>query len=423
MRRAWAVGLSAAVLALAASTAARADQSSAPWATADASSAPLGATVHVQGGGWGPAQGDTVDVVLCGNAALDGSSDCAVDNVAEGAVGADGQFVAGLRLLAPPYPCPCVLRVSTPNIEAVIAIPISVVGFATAAPTKQVHISRAVVVDQVQLEGQGPWLAWFGGGPTRTLVYRVTNSGDVVLHSPAVSLTWGKGTSPSGLLAAPDVGDLAPGQSKTFRVRLALPGFSIGTYHAVVQVDPLGTIGRAQASTLSLPYGLISLALVGLGFLVRRWRQRRRQLRQFLRAAGGAGWYLDPLGGDELRLWSGVAWTERVRPILPSDHPVRLEPEGASAEPNIFQPDAADFTVAVAAEAEQGSPAPVLVEPAVFEPDGFAPERVGAGTVSPSEAEPGWYADPLAEDRLRLWTGSAWTDDTQTRETAGAGAD
>lgn len=78
-----------------------------------------------------------------------------------------------------------------------------------------------------------------------------------------------------------------------------------------------------------------------------------------------AGWYPDPAGGEGLRWWTGVAWTEDVRPS-----------PWASATPTVPAPAVPVVTSA-----------PPSATPAwVLEPD--ATPGLGAGAGDPTQVEP-----------------------------------
>jgi hypothetical protein len=298
-----------------------------PSAAAGSTVVSVGHPIRVQGSGWGSDTSQVVSVVLCGNAALDGAADCDLAATAEGGLRADGTFSTLFTVPPPPMACPCVLRVFSPASPADVKIPVTVIGAETAPPQQRVFTRRAVRIDGVHLEGRGPWPAWFGAPARRTLVYRVTNTGDVVLHDPPVDAVWGRGARPDGFVAVPAVGDLAVGATRTFRVPIRFSALSFGTYRAVIRVDPFGTVGTGQATTGLTPWGLIAAAVgIPLSALIRMGaaRRTRRAIRPIplvgglspaLICAPAAGWYADPLSDAGLRLWDGQAWTGETRTV------------------------------------------------------------------------------------------------------------
>lgn len=335
--------------------------------TVEVTTATQGQWVQVKGTGWGNV-GQVVEVVLCGNAALDGSPDCDLASTAEAAVRDGGNFVTAVQVHLPPAPCPCVVRVTGRDTSSDIVVPLTVLGAPTAPPRSHVVQRRAVTLSGVHMAGRGSWTEWFGARPRRVLVFSVTNSGDVPLHDPTVEVSWGRGRHPSGYASPPEVGDLKVHETKTFRVDIPMNELSIGSYDAVVNVDPLGPVVSSRAATVITPVGLAAPPILGclavVGTTARRRRRGPRHAPSLpvpqtappapTASAPEPGWYPDPTGVAELRLWDGVAW--------------------------------ADETL--------GSP---VEEPAA----------VATGP------EPGWYADPLQPQLLRLWDGSTWTDETR----------
>lgn len=248
-----------------------------PTAAVSAGTARIGQLVRVSGAGWG-APGDVVNAVLCGNAALDGDADCDLSNTAQGAIRTDGRFDAAITLSAPPDPCPCVVRFNRHLGDVVVTVPITIYGFATAPPVAHPVPSRAVRVSGIDVAGGGPWTSWFGAPARRTVTFTVTNTGAVTLDDPPVDIAWGRGADPTGFIAPPSVGALAPGEAKTISVRIPFGSLAVGTYTVTVKVDAIGAIGAAHASTSVIPWGWILLAgaALQLGLLKVRNRVRRR---------------------------------------------------------------------------------------------------------------------------------------------------
>ena len=345
--------LLAAGIALATPGSAQAATPPTPQVVADVNVVNLGGTVHLSGVGWDLGAGDVVRVVVCGNNELDGSLDCDNANTVDIAIQSDGVFGGPFTIFeAPPSPCPCLIKVSTPRMAGGVHVPVTIVGVATAPPHARFKSAPPIRVDNVHIRGWGPWPAWFGGSPRRTLVYRVTNTRSYALHNTPVDIELGSGGDPTDFVQAPDLGTLEAGQSRTYTARLSLPPLAMGRYRAVVRVDPTGQAGTGRAATSAEPWGLFLIGLAGAGALgiaaIRKLGVRWSSRRQRLRDSAGPGWYRDPVGSG-LRLWDGQGWTGLVM---------------ASTERAEIQPP-----------------------------------------------EPGWYDDPLIDGQLRLWDGTKWCDD------------
>ena len=248
-----------------------------PWAIGDEASVALGQGLHLRGGGWDWRNG-TLEIQLCGNLALDGSNDCDVTNTDEPAVRSDGTFDTAVTVSAPPVLCPCVVRIGYRLAPDMVKIPIDIRGVGIRDPQAPAPLRRAVTVTGVRLTGGGPWTSWFGGAPWRTLTYSVSNTGDVALHHPATDIAIGKGSPPQGFVEAPDIGDLAVHQTKTMRVRVSFGALAVGSYGAVVRVDPVGEVGSGGAHGRFIPWGLVVVAVLvlQLGVIVIRKRIRAR---------------------------------------------------------------------------------------------------------------------------------------------------
>jgi hypothetical protein len=324
-----------------------------PTASTSTKVARLGDLIHIAGAGWQADSGNVAFVTLCGNAALDGEVDCAVDDTQDATIYADGTWHTVYTLDAPPYPCPCVLRINNDALSTIVEIPITVLEFPSAPPYPRVHeVSRSVAVARVHMSGIGPLVAWFGGSPHRTLTFRVTNTGQVDLHDLVPQVVAGRGAHPTGFIAAPKIGDLAVGQSKTFSVPVAFPALSVGWFHALVTVDPSGSIGSAGTRTFAVPWAPILIAQI-LCAMAAYLLWRRPSLEE---PALEAGWYPDPLGQDDLRFWEGAEWTDQTRSLY------------------------------------------------FHEPEPEPPP------------EPGWYLDPMDAGSLRLWDGAQWVDEAHPRD-------
>ncbi|MEY2423528.1 MAG: hypothetical protein QOI95_3595 [Acidimicrobiaceae bacterium] len=269
----------------------------APTAVAEQTSVAEGTFVRVSGTGWTAARTGLVFVQVCGNAGINQSADCDLAGAASGGVRDGGIFYTGITVHVPPKPCPCVLRVYTVEGVDPVLIPIEIDGVPTQAPSSAVGVLRRVSVSGVHVESADAWPTWFGAAPHRRLAFSVTNTGDTLLRSPAVTLAFGRGSSPDGFVASPNLGDIAPGQTVVNRVDLPMDVLSVGTYRVTVKVDPIGAeAATGSAQTTVIPWGLIALALLLAQLVLLRIRNRyRRRLARLLERA-------DALDESELEL-------------------------------------------------------------------------------------------------------------------------
>ena len=138
-------------------------------------------------------------------------------------------------------------------------------------------MNRSVAVTEVSIESGDPWTTLLGA-PPRQVVFSVTNTGDVLLHDPPVSLAWGRGESPDGLMRAPALGDLVPGQTVVSRVDVPMGVLSFGDYRVTIRVAPLGgDPATASAETSTHPWLLLGAGLVLAQLVLLRVRNRYRR--------------------------------------------------------------------------------------------------------------------------------------------------
>jgi hypothetical protein len=250
-----------------------------PSVRVDRTGTAAGETLGVVGEGW--PEGAVVLIELCGRAALGGSVDCDVANGRLVIAGADGKLFAPLEVGLPPQPCPCVVRAVDQSTSVLATTPIAVQGLPTVPldSTEQSPLPiRVIEVTDVGLERTAPVASWFGGRARWTLTFTLRNVGTVDLREPALSIAVGKQTDPSGLVDAPDVGTLAPGEERTFTVPVRTEPFAFGGYTVKIEAHGFAEPVVARAHAATYPWGLLVIALLALqvALVVARNRVRRR---------------------------------------------------------------------------------------------------------------------------------------------------
>lgn len=267
-----------AALSVAPVAAAAAQDDGAPTVTIDRTGAKAGETLVVQGSGWSGTE--LVYLELCGNGGRNGSSSCDQGHATLTGLGPEGTFSARLTVAKPPVPCPCVVKATSQTTQAWASADLAVqdvpvVPLEDQPTTAQVQRSVAITA---RFTGQGPWTSWFGQAAQRTLVLTVTNTGAVAVHDPPLTITAGKGADPKGVVPAPELGTIEPGESITVEVPLRFSPLSFGQQSARASIagfaEPVGTL----AATSTYPWALIALAavLTQLGLLRLRNKVRRR---------------------------------------------------------------------------------------------------------------------------------------------------
>lgn len=262
-------------------------------ATATPDSGKPGAQVRVDGANWAP--NAHLQIVTCGALGIGGSASC--DQAATYTPIADknGVFQAYVALGKPPVPCPCVLHVSDATSTDAVDIPVVVVGQPTAPPPQpDVSAAQPLTVVSAQLTGWGPWTAFFGAGPQRTMVITVHNSTSRTITSARLSLATGTADSPGRALALTTVGPITAGTASTFQVPVTLPGGVGGSYTVTGTLDGAATF---SATTSSYAWGFYVLDVLLLLVLILAIVARRRRLREDVARASVNGG--KPVSGPE----------------------------------------------------------------------------------------------------------------------------
>lgn len=261
MRR---VVLVAAVLLAALATAAPAGAQEPVLDVADGVHQP-GDEVLVSGHGW-PAE-RIVSLQTCGNGGLGGSVHCDQASTRTASSDRSGSFGARVVIGQPPSPCPCTIRAFLVDGPAVDA-PVEVAGLPQEPPVPPgaTVLDGGLVVD-ARLEDDSSWPAWFGAAPRRTLVLELENRSDQPITWMPIDVSWGRPTNPTGVVEAPGIDALGPGESATVEVPIDLPAMAVGTY--VVRGEVVGHPDTDfRIRTQSVPWGLVIVAGAVLAQLV-----------------------------------------------------------------------------------------------------------------------------------------------------------
>lgn len=248
-----------------------------------------GQSVTVSGAGFP----DLIDVLaqVCGNDALDASADCALSSSQEISTTSDGQFQLGLVVRIPPVPCPCVVLITSEHLDTTPSVPIDILGAPTAPLSSSAvpSVQEPLQVTAVGLSGWGPWTAWFGSEPKRTLELRVHNPNSATYEDPPLVVRQGRPGQPGEVVSTQDVGSFAPGATRTLRVAVTLSPLSFGTQEVHGSLGFTGYSTSFSDKTVIVPWGLIAAALVVAQLILLGFRNRvRRRLRREAEAAAAA---------------------------------------------------------------------------------------------------------------------------------------
>jgi hypothetical protein len=269
---------------------ARADE---PTIRASATAAGPGTIVLVTLSGWL----SPVVVAVCGNDALRGAVDCDQTGSVGVAASQRAPETRQLTVTAPPAPCPCVLRASGPGEQLVRTIPFEVVGVSRAPLTRPPGSEGPALRVTARLASRS---LSFGdrarsalGGPTRrVLELTVTNTGSTPLTDVSITAAVGRDSQSGDPLQPPNLDPLPPGQTRRLDlpVRLSTPSF--GRYVVFGTAYGGGVPVSFAASTRTMPWALVVIALLLVADVVAVATLRLR------RRSRDRGTYMAPLSRD-----------------------------------------------------------------------------------------------------------------------------
>lgn len=251
-----------------------------PRLTSSLTSADFGDQIAVRGEGWTP--NTVINVMICGNDALNGTSDCDIVNGRVIGVSNRGTFGVSLAVGQPPVPCPCVVRAESQTAPELFTFALTINGAPELSADEQFQVpvpDRQLAISNARIDGNGPWYSYFGAPAKRKVVFTVDNIGEVTVRNAAISLSIGKGPNPKGFVAAPDLGEIKPGESRTFAVDVELPVMAVGTYGVQGNIPGFADPVRFRTETSQVPWALTALPLLILGqvaLLTMRNRLRRK---------------------------------------------------------------------------------------------------------------------------------------------------
>jgi hypothetical protein len=220
-------------------------------------------TFEVEGTGW---PGNTVvQLELCGNRALNGSSDCITSTAQTVAANFQGWFLGRVSTSAPPMPCPCVVRALGQSGSLIATTPVRVAGVPEvdldAAVIEERSIRRIGIV-RARLEGGGSMTEWLGGSPERQLVLKLVNSGNVRVDDAVITMTMGSGSNPTGFLAPVAIEPLEVGETTTVEVDIEFDALTFGDRTVIGEVAGTSEPTGFRLTTTSYPWLLILIVAI-----------------------------------------------------------------------------------------------------------------------------------------------------------------
>jgi len=269
------------VMVLVAVSPAHAQTGNTPSLSSTSRSVEFGDQIAIRGEDWSP--NSIINISVCGNDANNGTSDCDIVNGRVVGVSNRGTFGVSIVVGQPPAPCPCVVRAESQTSSELVTFNIDITGAPELSPDQQFQVpvpDRQLAISNARIAGHGPWYSYLGGPANRDVVFTVENIGEVTVKNAAITLSMGKGPNPKGFVKAPDLGELKPGESRTYSVPVELPVLALGTYGVQGQIPGFADPVRFRAETSQVPWALVALPLLVLlqVMLIATRNRLRRQI-------------------------------------------------------------------------------------------------------------------------------------------------
>jgi hypothetical protein len=208
-----------------------------------------------------------VTISVCGNAARRGSPDCnmaASDgvpiNLETGAAGAE------MPVAEPPMPCPCLIRVSSPDNREVAVAEITLIGHPSAPVVGSFDaadsIDVSVVANQAPAGALDTLQASLGGPVDYVVVVTVRNRSAEMIDGLRLSGVGRRGDDDVTILELDDPGTVGPRLAWQQSVSASVPAPSWGDVRWEVSVTGAGPTLGASTTTSNMPWLLWVLGIV-----------------------------------------------------------------------------------------------------------------------------------------------------------------
>jgi hypothetical protein len=244
--------------------------------TVNPPTAALGQTVQASATGLSPH--GVYDLEVCGQNAVNGTSDCAVAGTVSAVAGADGTLSMPVEVVAAPTPCPCVVAAfSISSNASPLTAPLSIEGASTStAPAPPAQTPRPNVVVVSAKMGTEPLGAWFGLPVTETMALTLKNNGTEAARSIAIFATIGSTPVLTRRLAG-----LAIGQQRTYMVPVNVPALTMGQVTVMAHLDRgNGQLDNFKVPSPLWPWGLFIVLFFIVQLILYKERQVRRRRRE-----------------------------------------------------------------------------------------------------------------------------------------------
>ena len=252
----------------------------------------IGEKMRVLGKRWDRGK---VNVAVCGNLGLNGSTDCDQPSSRSLTVGSGGGFSTIIKVAVPPKPCPCVVLVQSENGSTVIRIKMDIVGSVSQLPSQNTPEAAFTTVGVTSaVKGGSSWRDAFGFGPSRTLTFTVVNTGKFATGNGAIDITVGKENPPIGFAGTVAFNSIEAGATATIVAHISLDAFAFGTYNIKARLQSPRVSKELALTTNTFPWFLVTALLllvliVDLIVVLRTRRKKQDALESDLATLSDAG--------------------------------------------------------------------------------------------------------------------------------------
>ena len=174
----------------------------------------------------------TVHAELCGNEAARGSTDCATSSAVQFYVPASGKATGRLTVVAPPVACPCVLRVTTLGpAPTTRTVPVALKGVTAEAPAETAP--GRLRVAELEVVSTGGRAALLGLADEMVVRVGLRNEGTAEVGDATMHLLTGRPGRAGEVVPAPQLGVIAPGQTREYLIRVPVGAPVFGAVFAL----------------------------------------------------------------------------------------------------------------------------------------------------------------------------------------------
>lgn len=241
---------------------------------------PPGSALAVELSDWPPG---VVAVMVCGQNAQRGSSDCALEASTTTTIGADGAGRARLVVAVPDVGCPCIVRATTLTGEVSAAAALTISGVVEApraadeprepedAAEGDPQLSASATVSRVS--GPGQLVRSLVGAPVSyDLTVVVRNDGESTTGQLVLDVRWARNDLSGDTVARIQLSPIDPGDEAVGHASVDIGGPLIG--HYVLHGARTGTSEPALFSADIESWPMVPLLVATLGASLVFWRRR-----------------------------------------------------------------------------------------------------------------------------------------------------